>query len=203
MSAHPIFLAVARGLDRPLAAPSANRFGRISPTTAAHVFDELSGRIPLIVDGGPSEHGLESTIVAVRDGCLTILREGPITREQLARFGEVKRAVGNSTQPEAPGQLPSHYAPRTPLMIAEDISSVAVPHGKRYGALLWSSAPFSETFVESRRLSTTNNLREAAANLFRELRELDRARFDCIVAEATPETGLGAAIMDRLRRAAN
>ena len=203
MSAHPIFSAVARELDRPLAAPSANRFGRISPTTAAHVFEELSGRIPLVVDGGPTEHGVESTIVEPRENGLTILREGPITREQLARFGEVKRATENASRPTSPGQFPSHYAPRTPLVIAEDITSVLVPHGKRYGALLWSSAPFSETFVESRRLSTTNDLREAAANLFRELRELDRAGLDLIVAEATPEMGLGAAIMDRLRRAAH
>ena len=203
MSAHPIFSAVARELDRPLAAPSANRFGRISPTSAAHVFEELSGRIQLIVDGGPTEHGLESTIVAASDNRLTILREGPITREQLTQFGDVVHATGNLVQPEAPGQLPSHYAPCTPLVIAEDISSVTVPHGQRYGALLWSSAPFSEAFVESRRLSTTNDLREAAANLFRELRELDRAGLDCIVAEATPESGLGAAIMDRLRRAAH
>ena len=108
-----------------------------------------------------------------------------------------------SDRTEAPGQLPSHYRPQTPLMITDEISKIAVPKGKRYGALLWSDAPFSETFVESRRLSTTGNLREAATNLFRHLRELDHASLDCIVAEALPEKGLGAAIMDRLRRAAH
>jgi L-threonylcarbamoyladenylate synthase len=88
-------------------------------------------------------------------------------------------------------------------MIAGEISKVTVAKGKRYGALLWSDAPFSETFVESRRLSTRGDLREAATNLFRQLRELDHAGLDCIVAEPLPEEGLGVAIMDRLRRAAH
>ena len=203
MSAHPIFARVARNFGRPLAAPSANRFGRISPTRAEHVLEELDGRIPMIVDGGATKHGVESTIVRPEGESLTILRQGPITREQLEEFAEIRQEITTESRPDAPGQLPSHYAPRTPLRIVEDISAVDVPHHQRYGALLWSSAPFSEAFVESRRLSTTNDLREAAANLFRELRELDRAGLDCIVAEATPETGLGAAIMDRLRRAAH
>jgi L-threonylcarbamoyladenylate synthase len=201
MSAHPLFSEVVRALGRPLAAPSANRFGRISPTAAAHVMEELSGRIPLIVDGGATEHGIESTVVAVRGNAIEVLRAGPITREDLARFGEVR--LPTSGRAESPGQLPSHYRPQTPLMIVEDISTIAVPRGKRYGALLWSDIPFSETFVESRRLSTTGNLREAAANLFRQLRELDHAGLDCVVAEAMPEEGLGLAIMDRLRRAAH
>jgi L-threonylcarbamoyladenylate synthase len=192
MSAHPIFAEVVRRFGNPLAAPSANRFGRISPTSAADVAEELSGRIPLIVDGGETEHGIESTVIAVRGGAMEILRAGPITREELEKFGEVRART--SEQTESPGQLPSHYRPVTPLIIAEDIITVSVPHGKRYGALLWSDEPFSESFIESRRLSTTGNLREAAANLFRQLRELD---------EALPEEGLGVAIMDRLRRAAH
>ncbi len=201
MSAHPLFSEVVRAFGRPLAAPSANRFGRISPTAAAHVMEELSGRIPLIVDGGATEHGIESTVIAIRLGGIEVLRAGPITREEVAKFAEIR--VRDAVRTESPGQLPSHYRPQTPLLIAEDISQVAAPKGKRYGALLWSATPFSETFVESRRLSTTGNLREAAANLFRQLRELDRARLDCIVAEALPEEGLGVAIMDRLRRAAH
>ncbi len=201
MSAHPLFSEVVRAFGRPLAAPSANRFGRISPTAAAHVMEELSGRIPLIVDGGATEHGIESTVIAIRLGGIEVLRAGPITREEVAKFAEIR--VRDAVRTESPGQLPSHYRPQTPLLIAEDISQVVAPKGKRYGALLWSATPFSETFVESRRLSTTGNLREAAANLFRQLRELDRARLDCIVAEALPEEGLGVAIMDRLRRAAH
>lgn len=202
MSAHPVFAAIARELDRPIAAPSANRFGRISPTAAAHVEEELHDRIPLIVDGGATLHGIESTIVSVQENRLTILREGPITREQLAEFGEVHFAH-TTTRPEAPGQLPSHYAPRTPLRIVDDIASVDVPAGHRYGALLWHSAPSSDAFAETRWLSRANDSREAATNLFRGLRELDHAGLDVIVAEAVPEIGLGAAIMDRLRRAAH
>ena len=203
MSAHPIFSAIVRELDRPLAAPSANRFGRISPTAAAHVLEELDGRIPLIVDGGATEHGLESTIVAVQENRLTILREGPVTREQLAEFAEVSVARRSSARPTAPGQLPSHYAPHTPLTVVENLASFEIPAGRRYGALVWSDAPVPASFVESRRLSTSSDLREAATNLFRELRALDAAGLDGLVAEATPENSLGAAIMDRLRRAAH
>ncbi|MBA3962908.1 MAG: threonylcarbamoyl-AMP synthase [Chthoniobacterales bacterium] len=203
MSAHPIFSEIVRDLDRPLAAPSANRFGRISPTMAEHVFEELAGRIPLIVDGGATEHGVESTIVRPEKNGMIIMRAGPITREQLAEFGEIHRVAGNALRPEAPGQLPSHYAPRTPLLLADDVAQITVPNEKRYGALLWSSEDAPRDFVAKRRLSATRNLREAAANLFRVLRELDGAGLDLIVAEAVPEIGLGMAIMDRLRRAAH
>lgn len=199
LSGHPLFSEVVRALGRPLAAPSANRFGRISPTAAAHVMEELSGRIPLIVDGGTTEHGIESTVIAVRGCAIEVLRAGPITGEELAAFAEVRRP--GSGRAESPGQLPAHYRPQTPLMIAEEISKVAVPGGKRYGALLWSHPPIPGIFVESRWLSRTGDLREAATNLFRQLRELDRAELDCVVAEAVPEKGLGVAIMDRLRRA--
>ena len=201
ISANPLFAEVVRAFGQPLAAPSANRFGRISPTAAGHAMEELSGRIPFIVDGGATEHGIESTVIAVREGGIEVLRAGPIAKEELSEFAEVSMRPSGRT--EAPGQLPSHYRPQTPLTISDEVSKIAVPKGKRYGALLWSDAPFSETFVESRRLSTTGNLREAATNLFRQLRELDRAGLDCIVAEALPEEGLGVAIMDRLRRAAH
>ena len=201
MSAHPVFSAVARAFGQPLAAPSANRFGRISPTSASDVAEELSGRIPLILDSGATQHGIESTVIALRAGGIEVLRAGPITREELEEFGEVRSRDSGPT--ESPGQLPAHYRPQTPLTIADDITAISVPRGERYGALLWSDKPFSETFVESRRLSTSGNLREAAANLFRQLRELDHAGLDWIVAEALPEEGLGMAIMDRLRRAAH
>ena len=202
VSAHPVFSEITARFKGPLAAPSANRFGRISPTTVYHVAEELDGRIPLIVDAGPTLHGLESTIVAIRDGAIQILRRGMITPEQLAEFGTVVFA-DQPARIETAGQLPSHYAPRTPLTIAEEIAQVTVPEGKRFGALLWSDRPVPGTFIETLRLSATGDLREAAANLFRQLRELDHAGLDCIVAEAMPEEGLGAAIMDRLRRAAH
>ena len=199
-SSHPVFFAVVRSFGAPLAAPSANRFGRISPTTAAHVLEELDGRIPLIVDGGPTVHGLESTIVAPRNGRIEVLRRGPITEERLAEFGEVVQ--GDTKQrPEAPGQLPSHYAPKTPLILVDDAGMFVAAPGKRYGLLSWRASALTG-FAEVRRLSERQDLTEGAANLFRYLRELDNLGLDFIVAETLPENGLGAAINDRLRRAA-
>ena len=200
MSAHPIFQRIIRDFGGALAAPSANRFGRISPTSAAHVRAELDGRIPLIIDGGPTMHGLESTIVAVRAGGMEILRHGPITVEQLAPFGKIRPAQATN-RPEAPGQLRSHYAPRTRLILTPSPGSFKPPSGKRVGALVLQEVD-NELFDEFRILSASGDLREAAANLFRCLRELDQAGLDLIVAEELPETGLGTAIMERLRRAA-
>jgi len=199
ISAHPVFGEIIRAFDSPLAAPSANRFGRISPTTAQHVLDELGGRIPLVVDAGPTKHGIESTIIAPRNGRIEILRRGPITEKQLAEFGKV--IVPESTQNvEAPGQLPIHYAPRTALLLLETAGSFVADPGKRCGLLSWKSS-MTPAFTEIRQLSEHQNLSEAAANLFRYLRELDNLGLDLIVAEELPEDGLGAAINDRLRRA--
>lgn len=200
VSAHPVFSSIVRSLQSPLAAPSANRFGRISPTRAEHVCAELDGRIPLIVDGGPTQHGLESTIVSFKDGAMMLLRTGPVTAEQLRSFGEVIAKTGVE-HVEAPGQLPSHYAPSTALVLTNDLASFTVPAGKRVGALSWRGSA-NDAFAIERVLSSSGDLREAAANLFRSLRELDDAGLDLIVAERVPDHGLGSAILDRLRRAA-
>jgi len=200
ISAHPIFGEIIRGFGRPLAVPSANRFGRVSPTTAQHVLEELEGRIPLIVDAGPTEHGIESTIVAMRDAKIDILRRGPITPEQLSSFAEVG-IITSAEKISAPGQLPSHYAPKTPLRLLENINSFSPAENQRVALLAWNPVEPKERFVVIRRLSERSDLREAAANLFRQLRELDQLDLDLIVAEPVPEDGLGAAIMDRLRRA--
>jgi L-threonylcarbamoyladenylate synthase len=202
VSAHPVFAEVIRAFNSPLAAPSANRFGRVSPTTAQHVGDELDGRIPLIVDAGPTLHGIESTIVAVRNGRMELLRRGPIAAKQLEAFGEVV-FVQASQRPEAPGQLPSHYAPSTSLLLLEDPTSFVAPANKKCGLLAWRSMAGATPFAAIRQLSSHQDLREAAANLFRYLRELDQLNLDLIVAERLPDEGLGAAIMDRLGRAAS
>jgi L-threonylcarbamoyladenylate synthase len=199
MSAHPILARILTSCGRPVAAPSANRFGRISPTAAEHVVAELDGRIPLIIDGGSTQHGVESTIVAVEGSNMRLLRRGPITAEQLGDFGQV--AESRSTSIEAPGQLASHYAPATPLKIVSDADAYAVA-GRRCGLLAWKTRVAPAGFVEVRHLSATQDMRQAAANLFRTMRELDAAGLDLIIAEAVPEQGVGAAIMDRLRRAA-
>jgi L-threonylcarbamoyladenylate synthase len=211
LSAHRAFAEIVGELDKPLAAPSANRFGRVSPTTAPHVLDELDGRIPLILDAGPTEHGIESTIVAVRDGRIAILRRGPITHEQLSEFAEIV-SVAMTKGISAPGQLPSHYAPTTPLRLIDNAEASPPQKNQRVGLLAWSKAfpspmssrletRHSEAFAAVRNLSDRGDLREAAANLFRCLRELDALGLDLIVAERVPSRGLGAAIMDRLERA--
>lgn len=200
ISANPVFAEIIGAFASPVAAPSANRFGRISPTTAQHAFDELNGRIALIIDGGPTPHGIESTIVAVRNGRIELLRPGPITAEQLGSFGEVV-ATKMAERPEAPGQLSSHYTPRTRLLLVDDALSFTVPANKRCGLLAWRSIEGARQFAEVRHLSSRQDQREAAANLFRCLRELDQLNLDLLVAERLPEVGLGAAIMDRLRRA--
>ncbi|PYK90430.1 MAG: threonylcarbamoyl-AMP synthase [Verrucomicrobia bacterium] len=184
ISAHPIFSEIVSAFGKPLSAPSANRFGRISPTTAKHVLDELNGHIPLIIDAGPTTHGIESTIVAVHDGKIDI------ERVELAQVAK-------------PGQLPSHYAPKTPLRIVDNLKSFTPMTNERYALLAWTPIKNDERFVAIRNLSRQQDLREAAANLFRYLRELDALDVDLIVAERVPGEGLGAAILDRLQRASH
>ena len=202
ISAHPVFAEIVRELDQPLAAPSANRFGRVSPTTAQHVMDELAGRIPLIIDGGPTEHGIESTIVTVGEGRIDILRRGPITAKQLSEFAEID-IVMPRRKISAPGQLPSHYSPKTPLRLIDNAESFLPQENQRVGLLAWNPVERDKKFAAVRLLSETQDLREAAANLFRHLRELDRCGLDLIVAEGVPCRGLGAAILDRLERASH
>ncbi len=202
ISAHPVFAEIIRAFGKPLAAPSANRFGRISPTTAKHVLQELDGHISLIIDAGLTTHGIESTIAAVYDGKIDILRRGPVTSEQLSVFGKVDIATERE-KISAPGQLPSHYAPKTPLRMVDDLKSFAPETNERCALLAWNPVKSDERFVAIRTLSEKQDLREAAANLFRFLRELDELDLDLIVAERVPAQGLGAAILDRLQRASH
>ena len=204
-SAHPVFGRVIEGFGRPLAAPSANRFGRISPTTGAHVFSELAGRIPLILDAGPTAHGLESTVVAIT-GKITvgILRHGPVTAEMLAKFGVLHTEQAGPVS-SAPGQMAGHYAPRTPLTILEPPLKPApwLAPRERIGFLAFRrDAEVSGPWACVEYLSEAGDLREAAVRLFAALRRLDEANLDKIFARPVPETGLGRAIMERLRRAA-
>jgi L-threonylcarbamoyladenylate synthase len=211
-SAHPVFRAVIDAFGRPLAAPSANRFGRISPTDGPHVVAELADRVPLVLDGGPTLHGLESTIVSVTpEGEITIWRHGPITAEALRKFAPVHTpAHTTSAGLSAPGQLPGHYAPGTPLILLDSQrppSLDAQLKGKRVGLLRFSrhgaaAGEVAQAFDEEACLSEHGELREAAARLFAALRHLDGAGLDVILTELVPETGLGVAINERLRRAA-
>jgi len=203
ISAHPVFAEIVQAFEKPLAAPSANRFGRVSPTTAQHVLDELNGRIALIIDGGPTDYGLESTIVTVRANSIDILRQGPITAVQLSEFAAINIATSPSRKISAPGQLPSHYAPKTPLYLIDSVDAFFPSKNERVGLLAWKSVESQKRFAAVRRLSEGQDLRQAAANLFRYLRELDMLGLDVIVAERVPSQGLGAAILDRLERASH
>jgi L-threonylcarbamoyladenylate synthase len=206
MSSNPVFAEIISAFGKPLAAPSANRFGRISPTTAQHVFDELSGRIPLIIDAGPTAHGIESTIIAVHEDKIRILRRGPITEEELRGIGlepMSDRQDADATVVCAPGQLPKHYAPKTPLRLINNANSLSLKPNQRCALLAWNPIENAERFIAVRHLSESQDLREAAANLFRCLRELDDLDLDLIVAERVPAEGLGAAILDRLERASH
>lgn len=203
-SGHPLFHDLIQAFGKPLAAPSANRFGRITPTTGKAALDELRGRIPLVIDDGPTDHGLESTIVRVTASKIEILRHGPVPREILSQYAsvtEIQPALVE-TQPHAPGQLKSHYAPETPLQVVEPGQWPEAIEKCRAGLLAWNPPPAGHPFAQVELLSTKHDFREAAANLFRALRRLDQAGLDLLIAERLPRSGLGVAMNDRLQRAA-
>ena len=201
MPDHPVARALIGAAGCPIAAPSANPFGYVSPTTAAHVDTQLGAQIPLILDGGPCRVGIESTIVSFLDAEPALLRAGGIGLEDIeAAIGSVRVAT-DPARPIAPGQLPRHYAPRTPIVVVGSPRQVA----ERAGAALLLPAPHADTegFAHVRQLSDDGTMTTVAAQLFAALRELDAGGFVRIYAVAVPETGLGRAIMDRLRRASH
>jgi len=192
--AHEVAQALLRETGRPLAAPSANRSGRVSPTEAAHVFEELGERVSLILDGGRTQVGLESTVLDISGETPALLRPGGVTLEQLTRLlGPVDVSANDS--PKSPGMLASHYAPLLPLRL----EVVRASPGE---ALLAFGPEAPSGFAEVMWLSRTGDLSEAAANLFGMLRRLDGPPFTGIAVMPIPEHDLGRAINDRLRRAA-
>jgi L-threonylcarbamoyladenylate synthase len=197
---HPLTLDLLRSLEFPLAAPSANPFGYISPTTAQHVADQLGNQVPYILDGGASNIGLESTIVGFEEGKPTVYRLGGMALEQIeAVTGPVDVRSHSTSNPKAPGMLSSHYAPRKPLILLP--TGESAPVGERIGALAFRE-PFGGIPASNQRvLSPTGDLNEAAKNLFAHLRALDGLDIDRIYAESLPNQSLGWAINDRLRRA--
>lgn len=244
---HPVAQALLRAADVPVAAPSANPFGRISPTTAAHVREQLGDRIDLILDGGPCRVGVESTVLQLTADGPLLLRPGGTTVEEIEELiGPVRIAAPADVVPASglasPGALPTHYAPRTPLALRDEslgagvyrsggdmeTGTEGIPHVPRclpfspssclaaVAAVLATSNPHSRLglltlraptssagFARIETLSSTGDLREATANFFAALRRLDAAGLDLIVADLFPETGLGRALNDRLRRAAH
>jgi L-threonylcarbamoyladenylate synthase len=211
MSAHEVMRAVAKEI--PVAAPSANRFGRISPTSADAVMEELGGKIPMVIDGGACRDGLESTIVAPemseKGPVLRLLRPGPISREDLRKIAKViKPKKTKADHIEAPGQVESHYAPTTPLVVMDKPSDFVPEEGVKYGLLSYrgegnSSLMEATDWAHVEIMSPgKGKLAEGAVRLFYCLRKLDAAGVDVIISESVSETGIGVAMMDRLRRAA-
>lgn len=199
--AHPMARELLRAVARPIAAPSANRSGRISPTTAGHVAHSLGDAISMILDGGPCGVGLESTVIDLTTDRVVMLRPGGITAEQVAEIldCDVIMAEADDTAPKSPGMLTSHYAPGLPVRLdattanpakygAEVLLAFGDCNIKGFDAVLW--------------LSKSGDDREAAANLFAKLHEADQHRFDGIAIAPIPDTGLGLAINDRMKRAA-
>lgn len=196
LPAHPVARALIGAVGRPVAAPSANRSGRVSPTQAAHVVEELGGRVDLVLDGGPTEVGVESTIVACLGGAPALLRPGGVPREAIEAALGRRLAEGDcdSAAPRAPGLLASHYAPRASLRLDAEAPApgeAGLDFGGRF-------APGPAVLD----LSPTGDLTEAAARLFAHLRALDSAGAARIAVAPIPARGLGEAIRDRLARAA-
>lgn len=197
---HPMALDLLSMLDFPLAAPSANIFGYVSPVSAEHVLEGLGGKIPYILDGGLCRVGLESTIVGFDDGKIIIHRIGGVTVEDIRKITGKEPVVNLShKKPETPGQMKSHYAPSTKLIIGDVNELVAVNEEKDIAVISFMKEyhGVSNNFV----LSPSGNLHEAASNLFSVLREIDKLGVDLIIAEKFPEQGIGSAINDRLSRA--
>lgn len=202
MPKHPMALSLINLAACPIAAPSANPFGYLSPTTAGHVRDQLNDQVDLIIDGGPCEVGVESTILSFLEKRPRLLRPGGVTLEEIESIiGTVEVNPIEKGKPPAPGMLPRHYAPRTPIILKNWKGNLTSYRDKKIGLLAFQEPNNALKFYHVEVLSKKGDFREAAANLFGAVRRLDAFNLDLILAEPIPEVGLGRAIMDRLRRA--
>lgn len=201
---HSLTQSLLANLDFPLAAPSANPFGYISPTSALHVEKQLGAKIPYILDGGSCEVGLESTIVGIEEGEVVVYRLGGLEIAEIETIvGEVRVKTHSSSNPAAPGLLEAHYAPRKPLILG-DLDKLIPDYNSRGVSFAVLSLQRDFLLLSDRlqiKLSSNGNLKEAAKNLFSALRELDEMKVEVILSELMPEEGLGRAINDRLKRA--
>ncbi len=199
MPKHPVALTLLEHLGRPIAAPSANPFGYMSTTSASDVASLFDGGLPLVLDGGMSSYGIESTIVSIVDGQVRLHRHGSVTVEELASVvGPVLEKGRGHTRCESPGELPYHYAPHTPLRIVASPREIVE---EKSCFLAFAEPPAQVRSRHVRVLSAKGDLKEAAGRFFSSLISLDREGMDVIYAERVPETGLGRAIMERLRKA--
>lgn len=200
---HPMTLALLHALPFPLAAPSANPFGYVSPTRPDHVNDQLGDDVAYILDGGECKVGIESTIVGFEKGAPCIYRLGGLRVEDIESItGRAQVNANSVSNPQAPGQLESHYSPRKQVVLG-DIPALVIEHRSRaVGVLSFTKLNLSGAIKKEIVLSPSGDVNEAAQRLFSALRELDRSKIDIILTELVPDMGLGRAINDRLRRAA-
>ena len=196
MPDNPVALELIRQSGCPLAAPSANKFGRLSPTTAEHVRKQLP-ELECVLDGGAAKIGIESTVISLQEDGFTILRQGVLTREDLAKVLPVSSRAAVDAGLAAPGLLKAHYSPAKPLYF-EGQKEI----DKSHAGIISLCGANIDGYKLAEILSPAGDLREAAANLFGALHKMEDAEIDYIVAEPVPETGIGLAIMDRLRKAA-
>jgi len=201
MPDHPVAIQLIDTSGTPIAAPSANKFGHLSPTEAKHVEKYLGEKVEMILDGGKCSVGVESTIIQFYENEFYLLRPGGLSKEEIENeVGKIKIGKINPENPNAPGQLPFHYSPQTPLKF---FNKNLLDKDKKIGALFFKENKIDFTFADVKILSAEGDLREAAVNLFSHLHELDKSNLDLILVEPVEEKGLGRAIMDRLRKASN
>jgi L-threonylcarbamoyladenylate synthase len=200
---HEATLALLESLDFPLAAPSANPFGSISPTTAFHVVDYFGDKLQMVLDGGDCQNGIESTIIGFENEDAVLYRVGSISIEDIERvIGKIKIKNKEENAPNAPGMLSKHYAPATTTFLKSDVAQFikGFPE-KRIGLLLFKDKIESATVIHQEVLSEKGDLKEAASNLYAAMHRLDTKELDMIVAERFPDFELGKSINDRLERA--
>ncbi|WP_319799858.1 L-threonylcarbamoyladenylate synthase [Flavobacterium sp. N1994] len=204
MPNHPLTLKLLQLLPFPLAAPSANPFGCISPTSASHVDHYFQEKLPMVLDGGSCQNGLESTIIGFENHQPILYRLGAIALEDIENeIGPIAIKNFEEQHPNAPGMMARHYAPNTKTIMTSNVKEVLHLHqGKRIGLLLFDTKITDEKIVHQEILSEQGNLKEAAANLYAALHRLDALPLDVILVERFPDNQLGRAINDRLKRAA-
>jgi L-threonylcarbamoyladenylate synthase len=197
-------LSLLQHVPHPLAAPSANPFQSVSPTTAQHVYHFFSDELNIILDGGPCIQGIESTIIGYNNGRPTLFRHGAVPIEAIEKItGPLQVNTHEDTQPLAPGMLGKHYSPRTRLLLTHNINTALLEHiHQKIGLLTFQKRTIDVKVAYQRALSIQENLEEAASQLYAALHELDALGLDLIIAEFFPDEGIGRSINDRLKRAA-
>lgn len=203
MPDNQVALDLITKLGKPIAAPSANSFSKLSPTSAEHVAKQLGDKVDIILDGGNCKVGVESTIIEVTEKSQYLLRPGGIAQEDIENvIGKLERKESITESPNSPGQLQVHYAPNIPIQFYTE-EKAALFTNMKIGGIFFSKVKNKEVFSITKVLSTKNDLREAAANLFSYLYELESMNLDMIFIEKVEMKGLGIAIMDRLTKAVN